>query len=193
MGCFRPESLYDLYWSHQFGIRYCNLSGIVVCVRLYFVGTSDTVPVRMVHRRITLADIDCPYDPYSENSVYPKPCNLAGNRADCTCHGYRYTDSVYFTWTLHRAGIFTAQLFPLVDWHFAGLLHTDTTGQELVYPPFCEMAIKYFVCTYFNQWVHTNVLRSGPIPFRVSDFQCDGKEEGSCRIPFSSIVKPPNP
>ena len=126
MGCLRFEPLHDIHRPHQFHFRHRYLSGDVVCVRMPKHGTSNAVPIRMVYRRLAVADPDCAHDTYPETPLHTKLCLLASNRTYPADYGHRYPAAFHPVWKLYRTGSTAIKLFPLALRYPVVLLHTDS-------------------------------------------------------------------
>ena len=125
MGCFGTESIHDLDRTYQLDFRCHNLPVNVVRLQMSVGGDAGPLPVRVVRRRIAVANADRTYDTYTQGSFFPKPCFMARHDNDLCSHGNRHPDSVHSLRYVHRTGYATMGLFPLADSHTAGLLCID--------------------------------------------------------------------
>ena len=143
MGCFGTESIHDLDRTYQLDFRCHNLPVNVVRLQMSVGGDAGPLPVRVVRRRIAVANADRTYDTYTQGSFFPKPCFMARHDNDLCSHGNRHPDSVHSLRYVHRTGYATMGLFPLADSHTAGLLCIDTRCKKLVCRTIQLMAIMY--------------------------------------------------
>ena len=87
-------------------------------------------PVRLVHRRPSLADADRTHDPHAEDSFHPEQSFLAGHRTDRPDHGHRYPPALHPPGQLHRTDRSSAELLPVAGRNPYLLLRTDPSDQK---------------------------------------------------------------
>ena len=87
---------------------------------------SNAVPIRMVYRRLAVADPDCAHDTYPESPLHTKLCLLASNWTYPADYGHRYPAAFHPVWKLYRTGSAAIKLFPLALRYPVVLLHTDS-------------------------------------------------------------------
>src|SRR4029078_13232269 len=142
MGCERHRALHGVHRSDQFGLRRRDIFGYVECLSRQYCCEAIALPVGMVCRRLSHADVGRLHDPHTTNPVHSEPCGGPRYSADRLHHGAWHLSAVLTGRGTFGNGAVATGVFRLACFHSVELLLAHPTRQNDLHPALRTMAVK---------------------------------------------------